>query len=109
MALISSAQYDHMLAAAGGGVTVTLGSVTVPCMLAGEDSPILQDLATRKMWGTPVSVTSRPHLVTVKTGALSALAEGVTVTIQNAQYVVDSVLHLRNDDLTHFLAYPVPA
>ncbi len=80
---------------------------TVPCMLAAEDSEELLDAATRKAWGTPVAVTSAPYVVTVRTGALSALASGAVVTISDAQYVVDRVLRMRNDALTHFLAYVV--
>jgi hypothetical protein len=106
MPLISDADYDAMLTAAGGGDTVTLGANTVFCMIGAGDVEGLLDAATRKAWGTPMSVTTGALLLTVRTGALPGLFSGAAVTIRSLPYTVDQVLRTRNDSLTHFLAYP---
>ena len=114
--LFACAQMSFLVVADVGGsydgdvfTFTVVGLSVVPCMLAAEDSEELADAATRKMWGTPVSVTSAPFLVTVRTGALTALTSGAVVTIRGAQYAVDRVLRMHDNALTHFLAYAVTA
>lgn len=101
MALISSNDADALLTALGGGDTVTLGVVTVPCLIVGAD---LAQLAAE---GTPVQALSPALLVTVRTGALAALAVDALVTLRGASYRVDRLQRARNDALTQFLAWPV--
>lgn len=105
MALISDAEYDAMLAAAGDGETVTLGAVSVPCMLGAGDELELEDPAGGRSLGTPSAVLSKPLVVTVRTGALAELKTGAVVTIGSTSYTVDRVLRMRDPMLTHFRAY----
>lgn len=100
MGLISSTNADALLTALGGGDTVTLGVATVPCLVVGAD---LAQLAAE---GTPVEGLSRALFVTVRTGALAALAVGATVTLRGASYRVDRLQRARNDAFTQFLAWP---
>lgn len=100
MALLSAAEYDAMLATLGGGDTVTLGATTVSCIIGGGDSDQLRD------GDTPTQATVGVLVVTVRTGALTGLRAGTSVTLRSATYTVDHVVRLRNDALTQFMAYP---
>lgn len=100
MALISSSDTDALLEALGGGDTVTLGSATVPCLVAGAD------LREDGEGPSPAEAITPALLVTVRTGALAALAAGATVTLRGAAYRVDRVARARNEGLTQFLAWP---
>lgn len=102
MPLLSSAEYDAMLAELGGGDTATLGGVTVPCLIGAVDAEQLGDPAN----GSPVEVVAGALFVTVRTGALTGLRAGAPVALRGTGYVVDRVLRARNDSLTHFAAYP---
>lgn len=106
MALITDTDLDNMLWTAGGGDTATIGTDVVPCMIGAEDTEELQDKATRKAWGNPVSMDTHATIVTVRTGTLSGLTPGATVTLRGVDYTVDRIQRMRIGDLTHFLAYP---
>lgn len=100
MALISSTDADALLEALGGGDTVTLGATSVPCIVAGPDAVVPGE------GPSPAEGITQALVVTVRTGALAALAAGATVTVRGASYTVDRVVRKRNEALTDFTAYP---
>ena len=93
---------------AGDTIRFTIvGAQTVACMINAEDGPELQNPSTGRLWGQPVSVTSDPLIVTVRTGSLAALKTGLQVVIRGLVHTVDRIYRKRDDRLTHFLAYEV--
>jgi len=72
------------LAAAGGGVDVTLGEMTVTGILDREAAELLG--------GEMPAVVAADEVVHVQSGTLPGLASGVPITIGGASYVVLKVL-----------------
>jgi len=102
MSLLNAADVDELLTSLGNGENAILAGVSAPCIVAPADVEQLGDASA----GTPVEVLTRALAVTVRTGVLTALAVGATVTLRGASYRVDRLVRMRNDSLTQFLAYP---
>ena len=72
------------LAAAGGGIDVTLGAATAHGLLDRE--------AVELFGGEMPAVVSADEVVHVQSGALPGLASGVPISVGGAAYVVLKVL-----------------
>lgn len=72
------------LAAAGGGVAVTLGGTTVTGLLDREAAELLG--------GEMPAVVAGDEVVHVQSGVLPGLASGAPITVGDASYVVLKVL-----------------
>jgi hypothetical protein len=72
------------LAAAGGGVDVTLVATTVTGLLDRE--------ATELLGGEMPAVVAADEVVHVQSGALPGLASGASITVGGTDYVVLKVL-----------------
>lgn len=83
------------LAAAGGGVDVTLGSTTVTGMLDREAAVVLGD----EMPGA----ISEDEVVHVATGALPGLTSGAAVTVGGFPYVVQKALPYGDGAMTRIV------
>lgn len=91
MAFFGFSDIDAMIAATGG-VDVTVGATTVKGLVDIADESVLQGQAADFV-GHVVSVT-------VKTGALTGLAEGVALTADGVNYQVMRVQQIDDGALT---------
>lgn len=95
MAILGESDIAEMLAdlaAAGGGVDVTLGAATVTGLLDRE--------AAELFGGEMPTLVSADEVVHVQTGALTGLASGASITVDGTSYVVLKVLPYGDGGMT---------
>ena len=83
------------LAAAGGGVNVTLGSATVIGLLAREAAEIFG--------GDMPTLVATDEAVHVKSGSLSGLVSGVSIVVGGTNYVVLKALPYGDGAMTRII------
>ncbi len=76
------------------GEEVALGSETVKALVDAGDAPTLQGE------GGGAALITRPVFLTIKRGALSALASGASIIWEGTALKVRSFLHIEDGELT---------